>query len=253
MTDTTGEPAAGEPAVGRRRGRPPKAAAGDTKAELLKAALGLFAAKGYDGTSVRAIARAVGLSESVLYAHFDSKRAVFEAVLAEFGPLSAIAVLDDLDPDLAVGDPPGFVRALTGRMLDDWSTPQARLHISLMAQDGLIHDPALSAGIQVAIRRIAKLFGQWISAGHIDTGLGSPEQLAYALISPIALTRVLWLHNGAKPADIAAARARARAHAELFIKAVFTAPGGGPGRPGGDVRPEAVEGPDDQVRVHGLG
>jgi len=57
---------------GRRRGRPPKAAAGDTKEELLQAALALFAAKGYEGTSVRDIARSVGLSESVLYAHFES-------------------------------------------------------------------------------------------------------------------------------------------------------------------------------------
>ena len=79
--------------AGRRRGRPPKAEAGDTKDALLQAALGLFAEKGYEGTSVRAIAREVGLSESVLYAHFDSKRAIFDAVLAELGAASAVAVL----------------------------------------------------------------------------------------------------------------------------------------------------------------
>src|SRR5512146_2504923 len=63
-------------ASGRRRGRPPKADAGDTKELLLQAALALFAEKGFEGTSVRDIARSVGLSESVLYAHFDSKRAI---------------------------------------------------------------------------------------------------------------------------------------------------------------------------------
>src|SRR4030081_2100723 len=86
------------PGPGRRRGRAPKAEAGDTKGALLRAGLGLFAEEGYAGTSGRAIGRAVGLRESVLYAHFDGKRAIFDAVLAELGPRSAIALLEDLDP-----------------------------------------------------------------------------------------------------------------------------------------------------------
>jgi AcrR family transcriptional regulator len=191
---------------------------------LIQAALGLFAAKGYDGTSVRAIARAVGLSESVLYAHFDNKRAVFEAVLTEFGPQSALAVLEDLDPGQAATDPPGFIRALLLRIVDEWSTPQSRLHISLMAQDGLIHEPALTAGIEMAVRRLAELFEQWIADGQVDAGLGSPLELAYALMSPVALARVLWLHGDSELADIAAARTRSLAHVELFIRAIFGAP-----------------------------
>src|SRR5260370_24370599 len=102
------------PGPGRRRGRPPKAEAGDTKGALMRAALGLFAAKGYEGTSVRAIARAVGLSESVLYAHFDSKRAVFEAGLSQLGPLSTIAVLEAADPPHA-DHPPPFIPSFRAR------------------------------------------------------------------------------------------------------------------------------------------
>src|ERR1700730_11096107 len=70
----------------RRPGRPRRVEPGDAKAALLAAALTLFARHGYAGTSIRAIAREVGLSESVLYAHFDSKRAIFEAVLAQLCP-----------------------------------------------------------------------------------------------------------------------------------------------------------------------
>jgi AcrR family transcriptional regulator len=201
----------------RRRGRPPKSAASDTKAELMHAALNLFAAHGYEGTSVRAIARAVGLSESVLYAHFDSKRAIFEAVLAQLGPLSAIGLLETGDP----GDPPAFIRSLVARGMDDWSSPQSRQLISLMAQDDLIHDPALVSSIGVAIGTLAGLFERWIEAGQVAAGLGSPMELAYALLSPIALARVLWLHTGANPGEMTAARDRAIRHAEFFIRAVF--------------------------------
>jgi AcrR family transcriptional regulator len=79
------------PSSGRRRGRPPKSDAGDTKELMLQAALALFADKGYEGTSVRDIARSVGLSESVLYAHFSSKGAIFDAAFERLGPLSASA------------------------------------------------------------------------------------------------------------------------------------------------------------------
>ena len=212
--------------TGRRRGRPPKADAGDTKGELLQAALELFAAKGFEGTSVRDIARAVGLSESVLYAHFDSKRAIFDAVFAQLGPLSAVSVLNDIGAGgtAAAGadaDPPAFIRSLVARTMEVWAAPPARQLISLMAHDDLLHDPALTAGIYASIGSLAQVFERWIDAGRLPGDLGSPLDLAYALMSPVALARVLWLHNGARPEEIEAACSRVSRHAELFIKAVF--------------------------------
>lgn len=206
---------------GRRRGRPPKADAADTKGALLQAALALFAAKGYEGTSVRDIARSVGLSESVLYAHFASKRAIFDAVFAQLGPFSAIKILEDLDDQAADGDPPGFIRALVARLMDDWAAPASRQLISLMSHDDLLHEPALHEAIAASVQSLAGLFGRWMAAGRLDAGLGSPGDLAYALIAPVALARVLWLHTGARPEEIEAARELASRHAELFIRAVF--------------------------------
>lgn len=84
----------------RKPGQPRKADASDTKTTLQHAALRLFAQKGYAGTSIRAIAREVGLSESVLYAHFASKQAIFNAVLAEFGPQGPATMAERVDPIL---------------------------------------------------------------------------------------------------------------------------------------------------------
>ena len=52
-----------EVGAARKRGRPPKAAAVDMKAQLQAAALDLFARNGYAGTSIRAIAREVGVTD----------------------------------------------------------------------------------------------------------------------------------------------------------------------------------------------
>lgn len=49
---------------------------------LLDAALGAFAAHGYDGTSVRDLARQVGVSHNLVHHHYGSKRALWQAALA---------------------------------------------------------------------------------------------------------------------------------------------------------------------------
>ena len=204
---------------GRRRGRPPKADAADTKELLLQAALALFAANGFEGTSVRDVARSVGLSESVLYAHFASKRDLFDAAFARVGPVSATRALEDLaDAD---ADPPGFLRALIAREMAEWSSPAARQFISLMSHDNLLHQPALRNGIAASLGRLAELFARWMADGRADATLGTADDLAYALMAPVALARLLWLHDGASPQEIEVARERAARHAELFIRAVF--------------------------------
>lgn len=53
----------------------------DTKTRIIEAALDLFSQRGYDGVSVRDIARAVGIRESSLYNHFENKRAIFDGIV----------------------------------------------------------------------------------------------------------------------------------------------------------------------------
>lgn len=53
----------------------------NTKEIIILEALKIFAAKGYDGTSVRDIAGAVGIKESSLYKHFRSKQDIFDNIL----------------------------------------------------------------------------------------------------------------------------------------------------------------------------
>ena len=61
---------------------PPRRLAGAERREaILKAALPLFAARGAHGTTTRELAGAVGVTEPVLYRHFASKEALFEAVV----------------------------------------------------------------------------------------------------------------------------------------------------------------------------
>lgn len=55
----------------------------DVRGQILKEATKLFAAKGFDGTSVQEVADAVGIKKPSLLYHFESKEALRQAVLDE--------------------------------------------------------------------------------------------------------------------------------------------------------------------------
>ena len=61
--------------VGRRPGR------GDTRAEIVDAARAAFTERGYDGASLRSIARDAGVDPSLVHHYFDGKAALFVAAL----------------------------------------------------------------------------------------------------------------------------------------------------------------------------
>ena len=52
-----------------------------TRAALIEVATELFATNGYDATAIPAVLDAAGVSRGALYHHFESKEALFEAVL----------------------------------------------------------------------------------------------------------------------------------------------------------------------------
>jgi len=55
----------------------------ERQAGLIAAAASLFAAKGFNGTTTREIAKAAGVSEALVFKHFPTKRALYAAILAE--------------------------------------------------------------------------------------------------------------------------------------------------------------------------
>ena len=96
---------------------------GNTKQEILDAALDLFSVQGFEATSVSQIADAVGIRKASLYSHFESKQAILDAlvkdVLEQYGAHSifagpeipsAAAEQQALSPDAAVQMIQGQIR-----------------------------------------------------------------------------------------------------------------------------------------------
>ncbi|MDR1513134.1 MAG: TetR/AcrR family transcriptional regulator, partial [Propionibacteriaceae bacterium] len=69
-----------ERSLAKQGGGGPDARRG-TRDTLLDAALAGFSRDGFSGTSIRDLARAVGIRESSVYKHFPSKQAIFDALV----------------------------------------------------------------------------------------------------------------------------------------------------------------------------
>lgn len=72
----------------------------DTKKKIFEKAIELFSQYGYDGTSIRQIAKAAELTEGALYRHYTGKEAILDAILAYaeeniYTPLPVEKLLDE--------------------------------------------------------------------------------------------------------------------------------------------------------------
>jgi AcrR family transcriptional regulator len=203
--------------------RPKKSEARDTRGEILDAALDLFAHHGYFGTSMRQIARAVGVRESALYHHFPSKDAILQDLLGELGPAKA-QQLAAVDVPLLVKQlsAEGLLGLLVDRILEEWANPREQKFFRIMLSEG----PRLgSAGlfdhrafIEQARAQVTRLFSELIRVKAIRKV--DPAAATVAFMGPLVVLRMMYFGLSGVPADLRAMRREAKAHLQYFIEGI---------------------------------
>ncbi|WP_306319259.1 MULTISPECIES: TetR family transcriptional regulator [unclassified Streptomyces] len=118
----------------RRRGRAHDPE-GNRRA-VLEAARRLFAAHGYQGAGIRAIAAEAGVTPGLVMAYFGSKDGLFRAVVGE-----GTGVTDRL-LDEAGNDPAGLPQALAHSYLDRWDRLSAQDPLAALIRSALNHPPS---------------------------------------------------------------------------------------------------------------
>jgi AcrR family transcriptional regulator len=107
--------------TGRAPGRGRRPGAPDTRADILASARALFAARGFAGTTIRAVAADAGVDPALVHHYFGSKADLFVASLAlPVDPRAALAPVAD-------GDADGAGERLLRTMLSVWDDPDHRL------------------------------------------------------------------------------------------------------------------------------
>jgi TetR/AcrR family transcriptional repressor of mexJK operon len=163
---------AARPAQRGSGGRPTREEAVRRDARLLDVATKLFMERGFDGTSIDAVAETAGVSKPTVYARYRDKRDLFAAVLRAtiqrwLAPLSAAA-------EAAVVSPKGIettLHDLSRHLLAHTSTPEViMLRRTLAAQAAQFPELAKLAheeGWQRGVRAVAILLQQFAARGQI--------------------------------------------------------------------------------------
>ncbi|MFJ5549367.1 TetR family transcriptional regulator [Streptomyces sp. NPDC093225] len=140
-----------EPQPRRRRGRPARTASdgGPGAQERIRlAAREEFAARGYDKTSVRGVAKAAGVDPALVHHYFGTKEDLFAA-----------AVEITLDPALAVpaviGEGlDGVGERLARFFLGVWENPTTRAPLVATVRSAMTHEAAAKVLRQFVLRRL---------------------------------------------------------------------------------------------------
>lgn len=110
---------------------------GDTRGAILAAARERFAASGYDGASIRAIAAAASVDPALVHHYFGTKRELFAAALQlPFDP--GVIVASALD-----GDPRRAGERVVRAFLRLWDTPEGAAAIQSILRTALTDERVL--------------------------------------------------------------------------------------------------------------
>ncbi|MBW3085191.1 HTH-type transcriptional regulator BetI [Austwickia sp. TVS 96-490-7B] len=160
--------------IGPRTRRGPRHAdAESTRAAILRAARSSFSHHGYAGTSLRAIARDVGVDASLLSYYFGSKENLFNQAM-ELPPSPRDVVADALThPPHALGE------ALTRGLLRAWAEEDHRVAAQGVLQSLSTRDDFAHHVLDYAMQHVV---------GPLAAALGTPDALVRASLAVTQLT-----------------------------------------------------------------
>lgn len=162
--------------------------ANDTKERILAAALEMFSQNGYAGTNIRELTASLGLVKSGVYKHFESKEAIWNALLDEmvayYGERFGSA--EHLPP---VPDSPEGLVTMTMRMVD-FTVHDERIVMTrkLLSIEQFRDDRAKALATKHFLTGLTQMFTP-VFSGMMDKGLlrrDDPAMLAFAYTAPIS-------------------------------------------------------------------
>ena len=170
---------------------------GNTKQEILNAALDLFSVQGFEATSISQIANAVGIRKASLYSHFENKQAILDALIKEvlerYAEHSIFALANWDDPDFTKGKqdmtPDAAVQMLQGQLryiLHDPAISRARKMLTIeQFQNADLAKLQTRQNYEDVLRYFTGLVGFLIRQGVLTED--DPEIMAAQLCLPITV------------------------------------------------------------------
>jgi AcrR family transcriptional regulator len=108
-------------------------ASGERRVTILDAAIRLFAERGFRGTTTRELAALVGVTEPVLYQHFETKRELYSAIIETKSREGEERFKTVLGPYLETDDDRRFFSLLAELILEPYTKDVAYIRLLLFS------------------------------------------------------------------------------------------------------------------------
>lgn len=176
-------------------------------AEILAAALEVFAARGFQGARLEEVARRAGVSKGALYLYFETKADLFRAVVTD-------AISPNIEHVKALASAPvTFEQAVrTGvGMLARTVVTDRRISgvVKLVIAESRNHPELATIWHETVVQPGLQMLGGLVAAAQArgEVRPGDPRMYAFGLMGPMLLAMV-WRETfepiGAEPIDVAA-------------------------------------------------
>ncbi len=197
----------------------PSADDGAKRRQVMEGAREIFMSAGFDAASMNDIARAAGVSKGTLYAYFDSKEALFEALIREERAhqpeRNTMFPDDEPDPAKALAT---YGRRLLAKVIRPENLAQIRVVVAAAARFPRLGQAFYEAGPLFGIGMLTARLDAFVAAGTLtidDTNLAARQFVDLCLGD--MLKRLLFMVvDAAHPSDFEVAVDDAVA---MFIKA----------------------------------
>jgi TetR/AcrR family transcriptional regulator len=132
--------------------------ASDRRSQILDIALNVFSKKGLNGATTKEIAAAAGVTEAIIFRHFPSKQALYQAVLeSRIGCEPYQRWLANAQECMARNDDEGLFRAIATAIIESYSGDARMERVMLFAalegnEQGLAHCRSMSLPIYELLR-----------------------------------------------------------------------------------------------------
>lgn len=155
----------------------------DRREQILDAAMRVFAQKGFTGATNRDIAREASITPGLIYHYFESKEAVFRAIVEARSPLH---MLRTLPTEALAQSPEVFLRFLVRRVLNIVEDEKFVQLIHMLLPE-LIHNPALSPVGTEVLQQVVDFLSTYLTA-KMESGelrQADPRRVAQVFLASV--------------------------------------------------------------------
>lgn len=188
-------------------------------AEILSAALQVFADKGFMATRLDEVAKAAGVSKGTLYLYFENKEALFKAVVNEF----VLPRISQAEQEAEQYN--GSVKDLMSNMIEQWWSKIGETDLcgipKIIIAEAANFPELAQYYVDHVIKRVRRFVAQLIQLG-IERGefrQCDPDYVARTFITPLVFAAI-WERSLAPHDKQYDAKKYLRTHLEIFLHGI---------------------------------